>query len=154
LRAISLRWIRCVFCVIIFWLELQKQFENRVVLNGHATHRLPKEILAVEMEAAALYTFARTAGVRVLCLANVTNQMGQTDDDFEKGEADGTRDARALIYAVSCSQILIPSACSSSLESFRFSLNRGFPNQRRSDSSFMLEAEASMNGTSILAGSA
>src|ERR1700719_5181810 len=32
-----------------------------------------KGILAVEMEAAALYAFARAAGVQVLCLAHVTN---------------------------------------------------------------------------------
>ena len=59
-----------------------------------------KGILAVEMEAAALYTFARVAGVRVLCLAHVTNTMGQAGDDFEKGEADGTRDALAALEAV------------------------------------------------------
>jgi uridine phosphorylase len=59
-----------------------------------------KGILAVEMEAAALYTFARNAGVRLLCLAHVTNTMGQTDDDFEKGEADGTRDALNMLGAV------------------------------------------------------
>jgi uridine phosphorylase len=52
-----------------------------------------KGILAVEMEAAALYTFARRAGVRLLCLAHVTNTMGPAGDDFEKGEADGTRQA-------------------------------------------------------------
>jgi hypothetical protein len=51
------------------------------------------------MEAAALYTFARTAGVRILCLAHVTNTMGLAGDDFEKGEADGTRDALAVIDA-------------------------------------------------------
>jgi uridine phosphorylase len=56
-----------------------------------------KGILAVEMEAAALYTFARAAGVRVLCLAHVTNTMGQSGDDFEKGEADGTSDALAVL---------------------------------------------------------
>lgn len=50
-------------------------------------------ILAVEMEAAALYAFARASGQRVLCLAHVTNTMGQAGDDFEKGEADGTADA-------------------------------------------------------------
>ena len=49
--------------------------------------------LAVEMEAAALYAFAASAKADVLCLAHVTNTMGQTGDDFEKGEADGTRDA-------------------------------------------------------------
>ena len=59
-----------------------------------------KDILAVEMEAAALYTFARCAGVQVLCLAHVTNTMGQAGDDFEKGEADGTRDAMAALGAI------------------------------------------------------
>ena len=59
-----------------------------------------KGILAVEMEAAALYTFARVAGVSVLCLAHVTNTMGQSGDDFEKGEADGTYDALAALAAV------------------------------------------------------
>ena len=59
-----------------------------------------KNILAVEMEAAALYTFARVTGVRVLCLAHVTNTMGQTGADFEKGEADGTSDALAVLERV------------------------------------------------------
>jgi uridine phosphorylase len=59
-----------------------------------------KGILAVEMEASALYTLARARGVRVLCLAHVTNIMGQAGDDFEKGEADGTRDALAALEAV------------------------------------------------------
>src|SRR6202047_939566 len=59
-----------------------------------------KGILAVEMEAAALYTFARVAGVRVLCLAHVTNTMGLAGDDFEKGEADGTRDALAALAVI------------------------------------------------------
>jgi hypothetical protein len=48
------------------------------------------------MEAAALYTFARFAGVPVLCLAHVTNTMGQAGKDLEKGEADGARDALAV----------------------------------------------------------
>ena len=56
-----------------------------------------KGILAVEMEAAALYTFANATGVRLLCLAHVTNTMGQSGDDFEKGEADGTSDALAVL---------------------------------------------------------
>jgi uridine phosphorylase len=62
-----------------------------------------KGILAVEMEAAALYTFARSAGVRVLCLAHVTNTMGQAGDDFEKGEADGTREALTALAAITAS---------------------------------------------------
>jgi len=59
-----------------------------------------KGILAVEMEAAALYTFAQARRARVLCLAHVTNMMGQSGQDFEKGEADGTIDALAAIEAV------------------------------------------------------
>jgi uridine phosphorylase len=59
-----------------------------------------KGVLAVEMEAAALYAFARTAGVQVLCLAHVTNTMGQTERDFEKGEADGTADALAVLEVI------------------------------------------------------
>jgi purine-nucleoside phosphorylase len=45
-----------------------------------------KGILAVEMEAAALYAFARARGRPVLCFAHVTNRMGR-EGDFEKGEA-------------------------------------------------------------------
>jgi uridine phosphorylase len=59
-----------------------------------------KNILAVEMEAAALYTFARAKHVRVLCLAHVTNTMGQSGQDFEKGESDGTADALAVLAAI------------------------------------------------------
>jgi uridine phosphorylase len=54
-------------------------------------------ILAVEMEAAALYAFARAHGARVVCFAYVTNQMGQIEGDFEKGHADGTTDALRVI---------------------------------------------------------
>ena len=57
-------------------------------------------VLAVEMEAAALYAFARAAGVAVLCLAHVTNTMGQSGEDFEKGHADGTADALAVLAAI------------------------------------------------------
>jgi len=56
-----------------------------------------KGILAVEMEAAALYAFARASSRKVICLAHVTNTMAIAEQDFEKGEADGTIDAlRAL----------------------------------------------------------
>jgi uridine phosphorylase len=56
-----------------------------------------KGVLAVEMEAAALYAFARRHGNRVLCLAHVTNTMGLADQDFEKGEAKGTADALLIL---------------------------------------------------------
>ena len=56
-------------------------------------------LLAVEMEAAALYAFAEARGKAVLCFAHVTNHMALIEGDFEKGEADGTVDALAVICA-------------------------------------------------------
>ena len=58
-----------------------------------------EEILAVEMEAAALYTFAEVRELPVVCFAHVTNQMGQTEEDFEKGKAAGSQDALEVIEA-------------------------------------------------------
>jgi uridine phosphorylase len=49
-------------------------------------------ILAVEMEAAALYAFARARNRAVLCFAHVTNRMGRIKSDFEKGAADGAEE--------------------------------------------------------------
>ncbi len=61
-------------------------------------------ILGVEMEAAALYAFAAAQHRRVLCLAHVTNTMGMSGEDFEKGEANGAHEAllalRALVAAL------------------------------------------------------
>jgi hypothetical protein len=59
-----------------------------------------KGVLAVEMEAAALYTFAQARGKSVLCLAHVTNTMGQAERDFEKGESDGTIDAWNVLETI------------------------------------------------------
>jgi purine-nucleoside phosphorylase len=56
-------------------------------------------LLAVEMEAAALYAFASARQKQVLCFAHVTNQMARAEGDFEKGEAEGTVDALAVITA-------------------------------------------------------
>ncbi len=58
-----------------------------------------KGILAVEMEAAALYAFARARAASVLCLAHVTNTMGLAERDFEKGESNGTTDALKVLGA-------------------------------------------------------
>ena len=57
-------------------------------------------VVAVEMEASALYAFAQVRGLDVLCLAHVTNTMAVAGDDFEKGEADGAVDALELVAAV------------------------------------------------------
>jgi uridine phosphorylase len=57
-------------------------------------------ILAVEMEAAALYAFAQARGRSVICLAHVTNRMGTVEGDFEKGEANGTTDALEVVSRI------------------------------------------------------
>jgi uridine phosphorylase len=62
--------------------------------------RQAEGVLAVEMEAAALYAFATARRRPVLCVAHVTNQMGRAEGDFEKGEANGARDALRLIEAI------------------------------------------------------
>ncbi len=59
-----------------------------------------RNILAVEMEAAALYAFARARDKPVLCLAHVTNRMAVDAGDFEKGEADGADASLKVIAAV------------------------------------------------------
>jgi uridine phosphorylase len=61
--------------------------------------RRAEGIVAVEMEAAALYSLANARGFAVVCFAHVTNQMGQTDLDFEKGEASGATHALQVIEA-------------------------------------------------------
>jgi uridine phosphorylase len=58
-------------------------------------------ILAVEMEAAALYAFARARSKPVICLAHVTNQLGCVDGDFEKGEANGADGSLTLVRGLS-----------------------------------------------------
>jgi uridine phosphorylase len=54
-------------------------------------------ILGVEMEASALYAFSEAKGCPVICFARITNQMGNVENDFEKGEAQGSLDAIDVI---------------------------------------------------------
>ena len=63
-------------------------------------------LLAVEMEAAALYAFARARNKAVVCFAHVTNQMGRIEQDFEKGEANGSVSSIAVIRRTAA--ILLP----------------------------------------------
>lgn len=57
-------------------------------------------IVAVEMEAAALYAYATARHRDVICVAHVTNTMAIEGDDFEKGEADGAHDALDVVAAI------------------------------------------------------
>jgi uridine phosphorylase len=54
-------------------------------------------ILGVEMEASALYAFAEAKDHPVICFAHITNRMGNVENDFEKGEAQGSQDAMEVI---------------------------------------------------------
>lgn len=54
-------------------------------------------ILAVEMEAAALYAFAEARQRPVVCFAHVTNQMGQIEGDFEKGDENGVTNSLKVV---------------------------------------------------------
>jgi hypothetical protein len=56
-----------------------------------------RNLMAVEMEPAALFAFAQVGQKPVLCFADVTNQKGRVDGDFEKGGADGSHGALQLI---------------------------------------------------------
>jgi uridine phosphorylase len=58
-----------------------------------------EEVLAVEMEAAALYTFAAERNSPVVCFAHVTNEMGRGDADFEKGGTEGSAATLEIVDA-------------------------------------------------------
>lgn len=54
-------------------------------------------ILAIEMEAAALYALATARQYAIVCFAYVTNQMAQVEGDFEKGPANGSQTALEIV---------------------------------------------------------
>jgi uridine phosphorylase len=64
------------------------------------THAESLGVVAVEMEAAALYAYAAARRRDVICVAHVTNTMATEGDDFEKGEADGAHDALEVVAAI------------------------------------------------------
>lgn len=61
----------------------------------------------VEMEAAALYALAEARGYDIVCLAHITNTMAVTENDFEKGEANGVHAALALTAHIARTLIAI-----------------------------------------------
>jgi uridine phosphorylase len=60
-----------------------------------------KNAVCVEMEAAALYAFAKAKSKNVICMAHITNTMAQQEGDFEKGEEMGSIDSLKVILQVS-----------------------------------------------------
>ncbi len=57
-------------------------------------------ILTVEMEAAALYALSSAKDLDIICFAYVTNQMGQNEGDFEKGQHQGSTSGLELIARI------------------------------------------------------
>jgi nucleoside phosphorylase len=72
-------------------------------------------ILAVEMEAAALYAFAMACGRPIICLAHVSNQLGCVEGDFEKGEGNGAGGSIGLISTLAAAWLSRPDAARVSL---------------------------------------
>ena len=54
-------------------------------------------MLAIEMEAAALYALASARRYPIVCFAYITNQMAHAEGDFEKGTANGSKVALEII---------------------------------------------------------
>ena len=59
-----------------------------------------KHVTCVEMEASALYAFAKAKNKEVICFAHLTNTMAQEQGDFEKGENFGSLETLKLIEEV------------------------------------------------------
>jgi len=59
-----------------------------------------KNVVCVEMEASALYAFAKAKDKEVVCFAHLTNTMAQEEGDFEKGESFGSLKVLKLIEEV------------------------------------------------------
>ena len=57
-------------------------------------------VICVEMEASALYAFAKAKNKEVVCFAHLTNTMAQKEGDFEKGEDYGSPETIQLIEEV------------------------------------------------------
>lgn len=57
-----------------------------------------KKIIAVEMEAASLYAFAKAKNKNVICFAHLTNTMAQNEGEFEKGLENGSLASLDVIY--------------------------------------------------------
>ena len=53
---------------------------------------------SVEMEASALYAFAKVKSKPVVCYAHLTNSMAQQNGDFEKGAENGSLTSLELVY--------------------------------------------------------
>jgi uridine phosphorylase len=61
------------------------------------TNMQDRNIVCVEMEAAALYALSAVKNYNIVCFSHLTNSMAQSEGDFEKGEEFGSLDTLNLL---------------------------------------------------------
>jgi uridine phosphorylase len=89
----SLRQENCPFFAASSWTTDAPYRETPSAINNMKD----KDIVCVEMEAAALYALAEVKNYDIVCFAHLTNSMAQSKGDFEKGEEFGSIDTLTLV---------------------------------------------------------
>jgi len=89
----SLHQPDCPFSEASSWTTDAPYRETQTAINNMKA----RNIACVEMEAAALYALSAVKSYNIICFANLTNSMAQSEGDFEKGEELGSLDTLSLI---------------------------------------------------------
>ena len=84
------------------WLEVKSWTTDAPYRETQSAINAMKKnnVACVEMEASALYAFAKAKEKRVICFAHLTNTMAQEEGDFEKGEDFGSLEMLRLIEGI------------------------------------------------------
>ena len=88
----SLSKIDCPFFEASSWTTDAPYRETQTAIDNWKK----RNIVCVEMEAAALYALSEVKNYNIICFAHLTNSMAQSEGDFEKGEEFGSIDTLAL----------------------------------------------------------
>lgn len=85
-----------------FWMEVKSWTTDAPYRETQSAINSMKKnnVACVEMEASALYAFAKAKDKEVICFAHLTNTMAQEEGDFEKGEDFGSLKMIKLIEEV------------------------------------------------------
>ena len=91
---ISAKWDReCYVHTGAVWTTDAPYRETEVAISAAQERGL----LAVEMEAAALYALVIATENSVICFAHITNEIAQNDMDFVKGQENWAKDTLSVI---------------------------------------------------------
>jgi uridine phosphorylase len=83
----------CPFFQAVSWTTDAPYRETSTAINNMKE----KDVVCVEMEAAALYALSAVKNYNIVCFAHLTNSMAQKEGDFEKGEHFGSLDTINLL---------------------------------------------------------